>query len=308
MWTLWLKPRDNTLANSPSEAYFQPSEWPDRWQNRLDNNHRPDSLQEGAVKALGATVLEDKVAYTRETARHWFDGKLGLGGVLATTLPQRPGRPDLPKLIPPQNIKRRSLRSEKGRFALLHAIAHIELNAIDLAWDIVARFANQGMPRSFYDGWVRVALEESKHFSLLQERLAELGGSYGDLDAHDGLWEAAQSTSHGLTARLAVVPLILEARGLDITPSLLEKMDEIGDHRSARIFQIIYRDEQGHVAVGAKWFRYLCLREGREPAAAFQEMVRKHFRGPLKPPFNDMARARAGLTPGFYRTLSSAGT
>ena len=164
------------------------------------------------------------------------------------------------------------------------------------------------MPRSFFDGWVRVAFEEAKHFSLLRERLLELGTVYGDLEAHDGLWEAAQETDYDLTARLAVVPLILEARGLDITPALLEKMDEIGDAKSARIFHIIYRDEQGHVAVGAKWFRFLCLREGREPAKAFQLLVRKHFRGPLKPPFNDMARARAGLTPGFYRALSSAGT
>ncbi len=296
------------MANLLSDRYFQLDEWPSVWRDRCDKDFRPSSLQDGAVKALSADLLENKIAYTRETARHWFDGKLGIGGALATSIPDRPGRPALPKLVPPFQTKKRSLRSEKGRFALLHAIAHIELNAIDLAWDIIARFAKQDMPRSFYDGWVRVALEESKHFSLLQERLAELGGMYGDLDAHDGLWEAAQSTSHGLTARLAVVPLILEARGLDITPSLLEKMEEIGDHKSARIFHIIYRDEQGHVAVGAKWFRFLCLREGREPAAAFQELVRSHFRGPLKPPFNDMARARAGLTPGFYRTLSSSGT
>ena len=298
----------NTLGNIGSQHYFDSDEWPAEWAHRQDTELRPNSLQEGAVQALSSNDLDKKIAYTRETARHWFDGKLGVGGISTARVPDRPGRPDLPKLVPPQQTKKRSLRTEKGRFALLHAIAHIELNAIDLAWDIVARFAKQGMPRSFYDGWVRVALEESKHFSLLQERLVELGGSYGDLDAHDGLWEAAQSTSHGLTARLAVVPLILEARGLDITPSLLEKMDEIGDQRSSRIFHIIYRDEQGHVAVGAKWFRYLCLKEGREPAAAFQELVRSHFRGPLKPPFNDMARARAGLTPGFYRALSSSGT
>ena len=139
-------------------------------------------------------------------------------------------------------------------------------------------------------------------------RWLAVGGDYGDLDAHDGLWESAQQTGHSLTARLAVVPLILEARGLDITPSLISQMEEVGDRESADIFHIIYRDEQGHVAVGAKWFRFLCLREGREPAAAFQELVRKHFRGSLKPPFNDLARARAGLVPGFYRALSSAGT
>ena len=163
------------------------------------------------------------------------------------------------------------------------------------------------MPRSFFNGWVRVALEEAKHFSLLRQRLIDLGSHYGALDAHDGLWEAAQNTEHNLTARLAVVPLILEARGLDITPSLLRQIEEVDDPESARIFHIIYRDELGHVAVGAKWFRYLCLKQGLEPAASFQQLVRKHFRGPLKPPFNDFARCRAGLTPGFYRALSSAG-
>ena len=291
-----------------TDDIFKPDEWPDRWNEQCGADLAvPDSLKLGAIAALSAANLDEKIALTRLTARKWFDGSLGIGAGISAKPPDRPGRPEKPNLVPPNHMKKRSVHTEKGRFALLHAIAHIELNAIDLAWDIVARFANQTMPRSFYDGWVRVALEEAKHFSLLRERLNELGGAYGDLDAHDGLWEAAQTTGHALTARLAVVPLILEARGLDITPSLLRQMDEVGDVKSGRIFHIIYRDEQGHVAIGAKWFRFLCLREGREPAAAFQDLVRTHFRGSLKPPFNDMARARAGLTPGFYRALSSAG-
>ena len=266
------------------------------------------SLKEGAIAALVACDLDQKIDITRRTAICWSKGKLGLGAPLGSPHPQRPGRPDLPRLVPPNKLRKRSIRSEKGRFALLHAISHIELNAIDLAWDIVARFVGQQMPRSFYDGWVKVAFEEAKHFSLLRERLHQLGGDYGDLEAHDGLWEAAQETGNDLTARLAVVPLILEARGLDITPSLINQMVEVGDQQSAALFQIIYRDEEGHVAVGAKWFRYLCLKAGLEPAREFQSLVRRHFRGALKPPFNDMARARAGLTPGFYRALSSAGT
>ncbi len=302
---------------SPSRNIFKSEEWPEHWQNSDDENvTSPTSLKQGAIAALVASDLDEKIALTRITAQRWFDGLIGLGGNISNLPPDRPGRPQKPELVPPRKLKKRSLHTEKGRFALLHAIAHIELNAIDLAWDIVARFSYSSasdhhnkyqMPRSFYNGWVRVALEEAKHFSLLRERLNELGGAYGDLDAHDGLWEAAQSTDHSLTARLAIVPLILEARGLDITPTLLRKMDEIGDEKSARIFRIIYRDEEGHVAVGAKWFRFLCLREGREPALAFQELVRKHFRSPLSPPFNDLVRARAGLTPGFYRALSSAG-
>lgn len=284
-------------------------EWPEELSGlEQPSDEAPSSLQSAAVAALSATDLDKKVANTKRAAAFWFRGALSTGGNRSMILPDRPGRPRNPILVPPSKLKKRSIRSQRGRFALLHAIAHIELNAVDLAWDVVARFSHRTMPRSFYDGWVRVALEEAKHFSLLRKRLAELGGAYGDLDAHDGLWEAAQSTGHDLTARLAIVPLILEARGLDITPSLIRQMEDVGDEKSAAIFRIILRDEEGHVAVGAKWFRFLCAKEGREPAKTFQTLVQKHFRGPLKPPFNDMARARAGLTPDFYRTLSSAGT
>ena len=303
-----------TASDAPGAAFFKPHEWPD------DLAHMPDvkqsgiaSLKEGAIAALQAADLDTKIDVTRRTALLWHMGTLGVGGAIGQKPPDRPGRPDKPVLVPPNKLKKRSIRSERGRIALLHAIAHIELNAIDLAWDIVARFADPSslggpvMPRSFFDGWTRVALEEAKHFSLLRNRLADLNAHYGMLDAHDGLWEAAQATGHDLTARLAIVPLILEARGLDITPSLLAQIEAIGDHDSAAIFRIIYRDELGHVAVGAKWFRYLCLKQGLEPASTFQHMVRTYFRGPLKPPFNDFARCRAGLTPGFYRALASAG-
>ena len=192
----------------------------------------------------------------------------------------------------------------EGRIALIHALAHIELNAIDLALDIVARFCREPVPRSFFDGWMTVAMEEAKHFRLLSGRLAALGSSYGALPAHDGLWQAVEATAHDLTARLAVVPLILEARGLDVTPSLLAKLDAVGDADTAAILAIIYRDEKKHVAIGAKWFRFLCAREGVNAAARFQELVRACFRGEVKPPFNDRARAEAGLTPTFYRSLS----
>src|SRR5690606_12666608 len=145
----------------------------------------------------------------------------------------------------------------------------------------------------------------AKHFRLIRDRLRELGADYGDLPAHDGLWQAAHDTRNDLTARLAVVPLILEARGLDVTPTLQAKMRETGDDASADILDIIYNDEKGHVAVGAKWFRFLCAREKKDPSATFKALVRANFRGPLKPPFNDVARAEAGLTPSFYRALVS---
>jgi len=264
-----------------------------------------DTLRAGAIAAISAADLDEKVRLTQATAKAWYARTLSLRSPLDPPSPARPGRPDRPLLVPPNQMKKRSLHSKHGRIALLHAICHIELNAVDLALDIVARFADQPVPRSFFDGWMLVASEEAKHFGLVRQRLRDLDADYGDLPAHDGLWEAAHHTRNDLTARLAVVPLILEARGLDVTPSMRDKLIELGDIESANIFSVIYEDEKGHVAVGAKWFRFLCAREKRDPAAAFKELVRTNFRGGLKPPFNDIARAEAGLTPSFYRSLSS---
>ncbi|MDF1607489.1 ferritin-like domain-containing protein [Hoeflea sp. YIM 152468] len=263
------------------------------------------SLRDGAARAIRARDLDDKTALTQEVARRWHNRRLSLRSPLDSLAPVRPGRPDRPDLVPPTQVKRRSLHSQRGRIALLHAIAHIELNAMDLALDIVARFATAPMPQSFFDGWMQVAFEEAKHFKLVRQRLHALGADYGDLPAHDGLWQAAHDTRNDLTARLAVVPLILEARGLDVTPSLLIKMREVGDEETAAVLEVIYEDEKKHVAIGAKWFRFICARQGKDPAEVFRLLVRANFRGGLKPPFNDLARAAAGLTPTFYRALSS---
>jgi uncharacterized ferritin-like protein (DUF455 family) len=263
------------------------------------------TLRAGATMAIAASNLDDKIRLAQETARRWHNRTLSLRSPLDPPLPDRPGRPENPVLVPPKATEKRSLHTVPGRIAMLHALAHIELNAVDLALDIVARFASEPVPQSFFDGWMLVAFEEAKHFGLVRERLKALGADYGDMTAHDGLWQAAHSTRNDLTARLAVVPLILEARGLDVTPSLQAKMRETGDHESADVLKIIYDDEKGHVAVGAKWFRFLCAREKRDPAKTFQDLVRANFRGTLKAPFNDIARAEAGLTPSFYRSLSS---
>ncbi len=268
---------------------------------------RPQSLQGGALAALSCADLSRKVELTLQLENLWKGHFLSLRQPGRVLMPDRPGRPAKPELLPPSKVPRRGIGSIKGRIALIHSLCHIELNAIDLALDIVARFAAVPMPRSFFDGWMLVAAEEAKHFSLLRARIQSLGADYGDLPAHDGLWEAAQETDHDLTARLALVPLVLEARGLDVTPSLCEALDRAGDAETAAILRIIYEDEKGHVAVGAKWFRFLCRRNGVSPSASFQELVRKHFRAPLKPPFNDRARAASGLTPGFYRAISSLG-
>ncbi|YBV97574.1 ferritin-like domain-containing protein [Phyllobacteriaceae bacterium JZ32] len=266
------------------------------------------SLRGGAVRAILADDLDLKVRLTRETAARWFARTLSVRSPLDLPIPERPGRPEKPELVPPRMLKKRSLATEAGRIALMHALAHIELNAIDLALDIVARFAAQPVPRSFFDGWMKVADDEARHFTLLRNRLRALNADYGDLPAHDGLWQAAHQTRNDLQARLAVVPLILEARGLDVTPSLIEKMLETGDTETAAILDTIYNDEKRHVAVGAKWFRFFCARNRIDPVARFQELVRLNFRGELKPPFNDLARAEAGLTPSFYRALSPLST
>ncbi|KXF77292.1 rhamnosyltransferase [Paramesorhizobium deserti] len=266
------------------------------------------SLRGGAIRAILTDDLDLKVRLTRESAARWFARTLSVRSPLDPPIPDRPGRPEKPELVPPRMLKKRSLNTEAGRIALMHALAHIELNAIDLALDIVARFAAQPVPRSFFDGWMKVADDEARHFTLLRNRLRALNADYGDLPAHDGLWQAAHQTRNDLQARLAVVPLILEARGLDVTPSLIEKMLETGDTETAAILDIIYNDEKRHVAVGAKWFRFFCARNRIDPVARFQELVRLNFRGELKPPFNDLARAEAGLTPSFYRALSPLST
>jgi uncharacterized ferritin-like protein (DUF455 family) len=178
------------------------------------------------------------------------------------------------------------------------------LNAIDLAWDILARFGDPVLPREFCDDWVGVAAEEAEHFALLAGRLAALGAAYGDLPAHDGLWEAAAATAHDLIARLAVVPLVLEARGLDVTPEMTLRLERAGDSDSAAILARIYQDEIGHVAVGVRWFELLCRERGLDPETTFHDRVRRHFTGALKPPFNRDARDRAGFPAAYYEKLA----
>ena len=218
--------------------------------------------------------------------------------------PPRPGRPVLrsPKEMP----KRRAFGSVAGRIALVHALAHIELNAIDLGWDLVVRFSAEDLPRAFFDDWVGVAAEEAHHFELLAGRLTHFGAGYGDLPAHDGLWQAAAATADDLLARLAVVPLVLEARGLDVTPEMAVRLERAGDPRSAAILRQIYCDEIHHVAVGLRWFEHLCRTRGFVPEVVFHERVRRCFKGDLKPPFNHEARAAAGFPARYYEPLAGS--
>src|SRR4051812_40080414 len=215
--------------------------------------------------------------------------------------PDRPSRPDRPLLLTPKELpKRKAGGNAAKRIALLHALAHIELNAIDLAWDLIARFGTAEMPHAFFDDWVKVADEEALHFELLSARLNELGAAYGDLPAHDGLWEAATITAQDLLARLAIVPLVLEARGLDVTPAIISQMQNAGDDPSAALLKRIYDDEIGHVAAGMRWFETFAREAGHEPRSHWQALLRQYFRGVLRPPFNGDARAAAGMPSEFY--------
>jgi uncharacterized ferritin-like protein (DUF455 family) len=258
------------------------------------------TLAEAACAVLRTAAPEEKIALTNRFAAELAAGTLAFGG--EDLPPERPARPARPELKAPRDVaRRRAAGSSAGRAALLHALAHIELNAIDLAWDLVARFG-RSLPPDFHRDWVAVAAEEAKHFGLLADRLAAQGMRYGDLPAHDGLWEAAQATAGDFLARLAVVPLVLEARGLDVTPDMIGRLQRSGDDASAAVLQVLYEDEIGHVATAVRWFRWACAREGLEPCATYRALVQRHCRGALKPPFNHAARAAAGFDPAFYET------
>jgi len=208
--------------------------------------------------------------------------------------PGLPGRPARPRLVPPRQVPTRSPFTPPGRAALLHAIAHIEFNAINLALDALWRFP--GLPEDYYRDWQRVAAEEALHFTLLREHLRSLGADYGDFDAHDGLWTMAQRTAHDVVARLALVPRTLEARGLDATPPLQAKFAKAGDTRAVEILEVILRDEVGHVAIGNRWYRHVCARAGLDPVALYPQLVERYAAPRLRPPFNEPARRAAGFS------------
>lgn len=219
-------------------------------------------------------------------------------------MPDRPARPARPELLAFKAMPKRGRgQSLRGRIALLHALAHIEFVAIDLALDMAGRFGGT-MGEAFVGDWLAVAADEAMHFALLARRLAALGSAYGDLPAHDGLWEAAEATRHDVAARLAIVPMVLEARGLDVTPATIERMRFAGDEASARILERIFSDEIRHVRCGTAWFGSICQTRASDPAATWQTLVEKHFRGGLKPPFNDSARQAAGLPREFYAGIA----
>ncbi len=254
-------------------------------------------MQTVAAAVCAAMLTADPIAKAmaaRKVARDWRLGRLAFAFDVA--MPDMPARPDEPVLLPPGAMPKRGRGgSERGRVALLHALAHIEFVAIDLALDAAGRFGGE-RGSEFVTDWLSVAADEAMHFSLLARHLCTLGSFYGAMPAHDGMWNTARETAHDVAARMAVVPMVLEARGLDVTPATIERFAQAGEIRSARILQRILDDEIRHVRFGTKHFAKLCEERRESPPDLWKTLVRRHFHGAIKPPFNDSARRSAGLS------------
>ncbi|QIE57795.1 ferritin-like domain-containing protein [Pikeienuella piscinae] len=257
-----------------------------------------------ALGVLTESDAREKARKARAAAALWRDARArGEARIGDTPPPDAPARPATPLLLPPRDMPKRRRGGAAGRAALLHAIAHIELNAIDLHWDMAARFADRDLPTGFFDDWVAAGDDEAKHFGLVADRLEAMGTHYGALPAHAGMWRAAKDTRADIMARLAVVPMVLEARGLDVTPGMIAAFEAAGDEKSVAALRVIYAEEVAHVAYGAKWFNFLCGRRDDDPKPAFHALVRKYFPAGPKPPFNEEKRGEAGLPPDFYWPL-----
>ncbi|WOD20766.1 ferritin-like domain-containing protein [Paraburkholderia kirstenboschensis] len=255
---------------------------------------RPLCARTAALAALREADPVTKAAAARALYAAVLDGSAPCPAELELDEPpELPGRPARPDLVEPRKLGRRSMQSPQGRAVLLHALAHIEFNAINLALDAVWRFAR--MPAAFYTDWLKVAAEEAYHFSLLTARLADYGHAYGDFPAHDGLWDMCERTRGDVLARMALVPRTLEARGLDASPPIRARLQQAGDHASASILDVILRDEIGHVLIGNRWFRYLCDEGGLDPHVTYTRLADQYHAPKLRGPFNFEARRDAGF-------------
>jgi len=265
-----------------------------------------DSIQALARRALEQCDPLEKLAQTQALADAARSGRLHLDddGTPAIRI-ETPGRPARPLLVPPRALKPRGLGTPEGRAALIHAVAHIEFNAINLALDAVYRF--RAMPAQFHADWISVAEDEARHFRLLCDRLSELGHAYGDLPAHDGLWQMALRTDHDVLVRMALVPRVLEARGLDVTPGMIERLRRVGDERTIAVLEVILREELRHVAIGSHWFEYCCRERALPPSATFLSLVEDFAPGALRGPYNFQARALAGFRADELAALPNPG-
>jgi len=260
------------------------------------------NLHAAARACLATRSLEEKLAAASALHDDWLAGRLELAPVELPPLVDA-GRPERPELVAPAALPRRKIGTPEGHAALIHAVAHIEFNAINLACDAAWRF--QGLPPDYYADWLKVAAEEAYHFSLLQGRLQELGYSYGDFSAHNGLWELAQKTVDDPLRRMALVPRVMEARGLDVTPGMMQRFGNIGDQATVEILKIILRDEIGHVEAGSRWFKYLCGQRGLDPERHYFDLLNDYFREGIRCPLHKEARLEAGFSQGEIDQLEA---
>ena len=262
------------------------------------------SLFDALRACLDASDPAEKIALVNATDRAFRSGELSAPatGLVADAI-GAPGRPATPKLVHPRDLPQRGLGSVDGRAALLHAITHIEFNAINLALDAAYRFRD--MPPQFYLDWMSVAVDEARHFCLLEQRLGELGFAYGAFEAHNGLWEMAERTADSCLARMALVPRVLEARGLDVTPGMISRLRKLGDNASADILEIILAEEVRHVGIGSHWFAWCCDRDGVPPESTFIELIRNVAKGSIRGPFNFPARSAAGFADSEMRLIAA---
>lgn len=259
-------------------------------------------LRQSALDWLQERSVSEKINRVDQLHEVWLAGSLLLDeqAVLAESQPI-PGRPQKPDLVSPLAVERRSMRTLEGRAAMIHALAHIEFNAINLALDAIWRFP--GMPSDYYADWLKVAAEEAYHFTLLNEHLRTLGYLYGDFSAHDSLWMMAERTKNDVLARMALVPRTMEARGLDASPAIRSKLAQAGDMAAAEILDIILRDEIGHVALGNRWFHWLCGQRSVEPLSTYRRLSQEYRAPMLRKPFNLEARKKAGFTEAELKSL-----
>lgn len=265
---------------------------------------QPQDLFQTALACLMASNTAKKIALTDTAAQDWRKGRLLVASNHIPAFISTPGRPRKPRLVSPRELPQRNTHTEQGRAALIHALCHIEFNAINLAWDAVYRFPE--MPDGYYRDWIQIAKEEAYHFSLLQEHLRTLGYAYGDFDAHDGLWDLARETAHDPLVRMALVPRVMEARGLDVTPGIMRKLQAAGDARAVEILQIIHNDEIGHVETGSRWFRYLCEQRKLSSEVVFKKLYAKYMKGKVKTRIDHKVRKRAGFSEKELAYLESA--
>ncbi len=255
---------------------------------------RMNNLFEFAHGCLLASEVDEKLQWVKQLQARWQAGELLQDSSIQLADIVEAGHPERPELVAPRHVAKRRLGSPEGQAAMIHAIGHIEFNAINLACDAVFRYRD--MPTEFYSDWIRVAAEEVYHFSLIRERLRQLGYDYGDFPAHTGLWDLARQTAADLLQRMALVPRMMEARGLDVTPGIMDKFRQIGDQATVEILQIILRDEIGHVRAGSRWFNFVCEQRGLEPEATYFKLLTDYTGGRMSCPLHIDARLEAGFS------------